>query len=81
MELAAQAAKSTFLMVAGLAAAAPELELVIYAYLPSRPFLWAKSPWALASNDLEKYLLKPSDKEPLSLKLSSYPFYITLPTG
>ena len=34
-----------------------------------------QSPWALASNDLEKYSFNPSDKAPLSLKLSSCSFY------
>jgi hypothetical protein len=40
-----------------------------------------QSPWALASNDLEKYPLNPSDKEPLSLKFSSYSFYIAVRQG
>ena len=33
-----------------------------------------QSPWALASNDLEKYPVNASYKAPLSLKLSSYSF-------
>ena len=38
-------------------------------------FFMGQSPWALASNDLDKYSFNPSDKAPLSLKLSSYSFY------